>query len=172
MAPRTVTRSCCVADLHDQPAIKKNSRSTRSRTSTPVALLPAALLVTASKKLPVKSARELFDLRGATEQITYASAGLGSINQISTELIALSAGVRFMHVPTRVARRRSTIRRRPCRHLCIESSAGAAASPKVAKPRPLRYKREANRASAGCTDSRGVGDIRLRSGSWWALPVG
>ena len=32
-------------------------------------------------------------------QITYASAGLGSINQISTELIALAAGVKLAHVP-------------------------------------------------------------------------
>src|SRR5438128_1137472 len=37
--------------------------------------------------------------RSKPGQVTYASAGLGSINQIAAELIALSAGARFMHVP-------------------------------------------------------------------------
>jgi tripartite-type tricarboxylate transporter receptor subunit TctC len=32
-------------------------------------------------------------------KITYASSGPGSINQISAELIALSAGVRLLHIP-------------------------------------------------------------------------
>ena len=48
----------------------------------------------------MQSASELFALaKSKPGQITYASAGLGSINQISTELIALSAGVKLMHVP-------------------------------------------------------------------------
>ena len=68
---------------------------------TPIAFIARSpLLVTASNELPVNSAKELLDLaRSKPGRITYASAGLGSINQISTELIALSAGVRFMHVP-------------------------------------------------------------------------
>ena len=37
--------------------------------------------------------------RSKPGQITYASSGPGSINQIAAELIALSAGVKFMHVP-------------------------------------------------------------------------
>jgi len=48
----------------------------------------------------VKSVRELLDLaKSRPGQITYASSGPGSINQISAELIALSAGVKFLHVP-------------------------------------------------------------------------
>jgi len=48
----------------------------------------------------VKSASELLALaKSEPGQITYASAGPGSINQIAAELIALSAGVKFMHVP-------------------------------------------------------------------------
>jgi tripartite-type tricarboxylate transporter receptor subunit TctC len=72
-----------------------------ARDFTPVAFIARSpLLVTASNKLPVQSARELFaQARSRPGQITYASAGLGSINQISTELIALSAGVKLMHVP-------------------------------------------------------------------------
>jgi len=37
--------------------------------------------------------------RSKPGQITYASAGPGSINQISAELIGLSAGANFTHVP-------------------------------------------------------------------------
>ena len=68
---------------------------------TPVAFIARSpLLVTASNKLPVNSARELLALaRSKPGQIAYASAGTGSINQISAELIALSAGAKFMHVP-------------------------------------------------------------------------
>jgi tripartite-type tricarboxylate transporter receptor subunit TctC len=83
------------------PAIKKSMPFDTIKDFTPVAFIARCpLLVTASNQLPVKSARELFDLaRSKPGQITYASAGLGSINHISTELIAFSAGVKFMHIP-------------------------------------------------------------------------
>jgi tripartite-type tricarboxylate transporter receptor subunit TctC len=83
------------------PAVKKTMPFDTIKDFTPVAFIARSpLLLTASNKLPVKSARELFDLaRNKPGQITYASSGLGSINQISAELIALSAGVKFMHVP-------------------------------------------------------------------------
>jgi tripartite-type tricarboxylate transporter receptor subunit TctC len=83
------------------PAVKKTMPFDTARDFTPVAFIARSpLLLTASNKLPVKSAKELFDLaRSKPGQITYASSGLGSINQISAELIALSAGVKFMHIP-------------------------------------------------------------------------
>src|SRR5438477_139030 len=83
------------------PAVRKNMPFDTARDFTPVAFIARApLLVTTSTKLPVESAKELFALaRSKPGQITYASAGLGSINQISTELIALSAGVKLSHVP-------------------------------------------------------------------------
>jgi tripartite-type tricarboxylate transporter receptor subunit TctC len=83
------------------PAIKKNMPFDTIKDFTPVAFIARSpLLLVASKQLPVKSARELLDLaRSKPGQITYASAGLGSINQIAAELIALSAGAKFIHVP-------------------------------------------------------------------------
>src|SRR3981081_770106 len=83
------------------PAIKKSMPFDTIKDFTPVAFIARSpLLVTASNKLPVKSAKELLALaRSKPGQITYASSGLGSINQISAELIALSAGAKFMHVP-------------------------------------------------------------------------
>jgi len=83
------------------PAIRKSMPFDTIKDFTPVAFIARSpLLVTASNKLPVKSARELLALaRSKPDQITYASSGPGSINQISTELIALSAGAKLMHVP-------------------------------------------------------------------------
>ncbi len=82
------------------PAVKKNLPFDPIRDFTPVAFIARSpLLLTASNKLPVKSVRELLDLtKSRPGQITYASSGPGSINQISAELIALSAGVKFLHV--------------------------------------------------------------------------
>ena len=83
------------------PAIKKNMPFDTVKDFTPIAFIARSpLLVTASNKLPVVSGRELFALASSKPgQITYASAGLGSINHISTEFIAFAAGVKLMHVP-------------------------------------------------------------------------
>ena len=83
------------------PAVKKNMPFDTIKDFTPIAFIARSpLLLAASNKLPVSSARELLDLaRSRPGQITYASSGPGSINQISAELIGLSAGARFMHVP-------------------------------------------------------------------------
>ena len=83
------------------PAVRKTMPFDTVKDFTPVAFIGRApLLVTTSTKLPVASASELFALaKSKPGQITYASAGLGSINQISTELIALAAGVKLTHVP-------------------------------------------------------------------------
>jgi tripartite-type tricarboxylate transporter receptor subunit TctC len=83
------------------PAIKKSMPFDTIKDFTPVAFIARSpLLVTASNHLPVNSARELLDLaRSKPGQITYASSGPGSINQIAAELIALSAGARLLHVP-------------------------------------------------------------------------
>jgi tripartite-type tricarboxylate transporter receptor subunit TctC len=71
------------------------------RDFTPIAFIGRSpLLVAASNKFPAQSAKELFELaRSQPGRITYASAGVGSINQIATELIAHAAGVKFTHVP-------------------------------------------------------------------------
>ncbi|MBO0750974.1 MAG: tripartite tricarboxylate transporter substrate binding protein [Bradyrhizobiaceae bacterium] len=83
------------------PAVKKSMPFDTVRDFTPVAFIARSpLLVTASEMLGVTSAKELFDLaRSMPGKITYASSGPGSINQISAELIALSAGIKLLHVP-------------------------------------------------------------------------
>ena len=63
-------------------------------------LAQSPLLVTAAPKLPASSMKELIEL-AKTKPVTYASSGLGSINQIAAELIAGAAGIKLMHVPYR-----------------------------------------------------------------------
>jgi hypothetical protein len=58
------------------------------------------LLVTAAPKLPASSVSSFIEL-AKTKTVTYASSGLGSINQIAAELIAGAAGIKLMHVPYR-----------------------------------------------------------------------
>ena len=82
-------------------AIKKTMPFDTAKDFTPIAFVARSpLLFVSSKTLAVKSAKEVLALaRSKPDQITYASAGIGSINQIAAELIALSAGVKLMHVP-------------------------------------------------------------------------
>jgi tripartite-type tricarboxylate transporter receptor subunit TctC len=83
------------------PAIKKSMPFDTTKDFTPVAFIARSpLLVAASNNLAVSSAKELLALaRRNPGKITYGSAGPGSINQIAAELIALSAGIKLMHVP-------------------------------------------------------------------------
>jgi tripartite-type tricarboxylate transporter receptor subunit TctC len=85
------------------PAIRKTMPFDTSKAFAPVAFIARSpLLLVASNNLAVKSARDMIALaRSKPGVITYASAGPGSINQIAAELIALSAGVKLMHVPYR-----------------------------------------------------------------------
>lgn len=83
------------------PAIKKNMPFDTVKDFTPVAFIARSpLLVVASRKLAVNSAKEMLALaQSKPGKLTYASAGPGSINQIAAELIALSAEAKFLHVP-------------------------------------------------------------------------
>jgi len=136
---RTVTRSCWCRRPSRSTGDQEEHAVRHVKDFTPVAFIARTpLLITASKKLPVKSARELFDLaRSKPGQITYASAGLGSINQISTELIALSAGVRFMHVPYKGGAPALNDLVGGHVDIFVSSLPQALPSPRAARPRPL-----------------------------------
>jgi tripartite-type tricarboxylate transporter receptor subunit TctC len=83
------------------PAVRKSMPFDTTEDFTPVAFIARSpLLLVASNDLKIDSAKELLALaRHNPGQITYGSAGPGSINQIAAELIALSAGIKLMHVP-------------------------------------------------------------------------
>jgi tripartite-type tricarboxylate transporter receptor subunit TctC len=82
-------------------AIKKSMPFDTAKDFTPIAFVARSpLLFVSSKNLPVKSAKDALALaKSKPGEITYASAGVGSINQIAAELIAQSAGVKLLHVP-------------------------------------------------------------------------
>jgi tripartite-type tricarboxylate transporter receptor subunit TctC len=82
-------------------AIKKSMPFDTAKDFTPIAFVARSpLLFVASKNLSVKSAKDALALaKSKPGEVTYASAGIGSINQIAAELIAQSAGVKLMHVP-------------------------------------------------------------------------
>ncbi len=82
-------------------AIKKSMPFDTAKDFTPIAFVARSpLLFVSSKGLPVKSAKDALALaKSKPGALTYASAGVGSINQIAAELIAQSAGVKLLHVP-------------------------------------------------------------------------
>lgn len=73
------------------------------RDFTPISVLTEydnILLVHAAS--PVRSLRDLQDRARATPNgVTYASAGIGSSNHLSSELLGSTTGVRWLHVPYR-----------------------------------------------------------------------
>jgi tripartite-type tricarboxylate transporter receptor subunit TctC len=63
-----------------------------------IAVSPFVVVVSSSSG--VKSMKELLDLaRSKPGQVSYGSTGSGTGPNVVTEIIALSAGVRFLHVP-------------------------------------------------------------------------
>jgi len=82
-------------------AIKKSMPFDTAKAFTPIAFVARSpLLFVSSKGLAVKSAKDALALaKDKPGALTYASAGVGSINQIAAELIAQSAGVKLLHVP-------------------------------------------------------------------------
>src|SRR3954467_3899426 len=68
---------------------------------TPVIQLSQGpFLVVVHPSLPVKTPKELIALAKARPgQITYATAGAGSITHLATELFADMAGIKLLHVP-------------------------------------------------------------------------
>jgi tripartite-type tricarboxylate transporter receptor subunit TctC len=84
------------------PAIYKSQvRFDPEKSFTPIALIgtgPSALTV--SPKMPAKSTKELIDMAKAKPAyLTYATAGIGSFQHLSTELFRLQAGISLIHVP-------------------------------------------------------------------------
>src|ERR1700761_7326299 len=82
-------------------AIKKSMPFDTAKDFTPIAFVARSpLLFVSSKGLAVKTAKDALALaKSKPGALTYASAGVGSINQIAAELIAQSAGVKLLHVP-------------------------------------------------------------------------
>jgi tripartite-type tricarboxylate transporter receptor subunit TctC len=70
---------------------------------TPIAMLgKGAMMLAASKTLPVHNAAELIALaRAKPGELNYGSAGVGSVNQMAMELLKSDADLDIKHVPYR-----------------------------------------------------------------------
>ncbi|HEX2539686.1 MAG TPA: tripartite tricarboxylate transporter substrate binding protein [Caldimonas sp.] len=81
------------------PYVAKDANYDAARDFTPIALVSSAPMVAV-----VPAALPVSDLRGFVEYakknpVAYASAGIGSFGQLSTELFANKAGVKMTHIP-------------------------------------------------------------------------
>ena len=90
-----------VAFAYNPSIYKAQVRFDPEKSFTPIALIgtgPSALTV--SPKMPAKSTKELIDMAKAKPgSMTYATAGIGSFQHLSTELFRLQAGISLIHVP-------------------------------------------------------------------------
>jgi tripartite-type tricarboxylate transporter receptor subunit TctC len=85
------------------PAVKAKLPFDVATDFTPVArIAQSPLLLAATNTFPANSVAELITMAKAKPaSINFASAGPGSINHIAAELMALSAGIKLVHVPYR-----------------------------------------------------------------------
>lgn len=82
-------------------AVQKNLPYDPIKGFVPVAMLATApMLITVSAQTPYKSAADLIaDARANKGKVNYASAGIGSINQMSAEMLNSMARIDMAHVP-------------------------------------------------------------------------
>lgn len=82
-------------------AVQKNLPYDPIKGFAPVSLVATGpMLLTVGAQTPYKTAAELIaDARARKGQINYASAGIGSINQMSAEMLNSMARVDMIHVP-------------------------------------------------------------------------
>jgi tripartite-type tricarboxylate transporter receptor subunit TctC len=90
-----------VAFAYNPSIYKAQVRFDPEKSFTPIALIgtgPSALTV--NPKMPAKTTKELIDMAKAKPgSLTYATAGIGSFQHLSTELFRLQAGINLIHVP-------------------------------------------------------------------------
>ena len=100
-APDGHTLLMAINAIATGPLVFKQMPYDVQRDFTPVTLvLVVPYLLVVHPSLPVKSARDLIALAKARPgEISYASAGVGSTNHLTFELLGGMAGVRLHHVP-------------------------------------------------------------------------
>jgi tripartite-type tricarboxylate transporter receptor subunit TctC len=63
-------------------------------------LSDAPMAIVVNSKSPIGSLKDLVSMAKAKPgQVTYGSPGMGSVNQLSTEWLAVAAGIKLLHVP-------------------------------------------------------------------------
>ncbi|MBX3665504.1 MAG: tripartite tricarboxylate transporter substrate binding protein [Burkholderiales bacterium] len=90
-----------VAFAYNPSIYKSKVRFDPEKSFTPIALIgtgPSALTV--NPKMPAKSTKDLIDMAKAKPgALNYATAGIGSFQHLSTELLKLQAKIDITHIP-------------------------------------------------------------------------
>lgn len=90
-----------VAFAYNPSIYKSQVRFNPEKSFTPIALIgtgPSALTVT--PKLAAKTTKDLIDMAKAKPgSLNYATAGIGSFQHLSTELLKLQAKINIVHIP-------------------------------------------------------------------------
>ncbi len=83
------------------PMVQKDAGYDGAKDFTPVALVSSApLFVVVNHELPVSDLKSFIEYaKKQPKPLAYASAGVGSFGQLSTELFAKTAGIKLTHVP-------------------------------------------------------------------------
>ncbi len=83
------------------PMVQKDAGYDGAKDFTPIALVSSApLFVVVNHELPVSDLKSFIEYaRKQPKPLAYASAGVGSFGQLSTELFAKTAGIKLTHVP-------------------------------------------------------------------------
>lgn len=90
-----------VAFAYNPSIYKSQVRFDPEKSFTPIAMIgtgPSALTV--NPKVPVKTTKDLIDMAKAKPgTLNYATAGIGSFQHLSTELLKLQAKINIVHIP-------------------------------------------------------------------------
>lgn len=83
------------------PAIFSNVPYELDRDFTPVTMISdGPMLVIANPKVPITTMKGLLEMaKSKPGQVTYSSAGTGTINHLAGEWLAHEAGVKLLHIP-------------------------------------------------------------------------
>jgi tripartite-type tricarboxylate transporter receptor subunit TctC len=90
-----------VGHLSFAPAIRRNLGYDSQKDLTPITLVAnQPFVVATSPSLPVSSMKELIALaKSRPGTLSYGSGGNGTASHLGTELLQLTAGISFLHVP-------------------------------------------------------------------------
>jgi tripartite-type tricarboxylate transporter receptor subunit TctC len=100
-APDGYTLLTCIGSHASNAALIKNVPFDLARDFAPVSLIAVApSILIGNPVLPAKNVKELIALaRAHPKQLEYASAGVGSIQHMSMELLLTMSGQKMLHVP-------------------------------------------------------------------------
>lgn len=99
-APDGYTFTLIAGSYAVNPSIYKLAFDPVNDITAVIQMSQGPFIVATHPSLPVKNVKELIALaKSKPDQLLYASSGQGSITQLATELFAMQAGIKMVHIP-------------------------------------------------------------------------